>query len=179
MAGETSSVEGFLANVPTLVHPNINREPTREGLINIHRLINGNTASVVSNLRGAQHGHLALIMTVKEYMEQTGFAFVTPHNPGNCSQRMGSSQEQALGTENFRQNQALFRKYTAVDGALKKRVVAVVETVFLYPLVDQFMGFIQVTALTMLQHLFSSYGSIDEIGLEENAVKMVGTYDPT
>ena len=31
----------------------------------------------------------------------------------------------------------------------------------------------------MLQHLFASYGVIGEINLEENAVKMMGPYDPT
>ena len=30
----------------------------------------------------------------------------------------------------------------------------------------------------MLQHLFSSYRAIDEIYPKENAVKMMGTYDP-
>ena len=30
----------------------------------------------------------------------------------------------------------------------------------------------------MLQHLFSSYRAIDKIDLEENAVKMMGPYDP-
>ena len=30
----------------------------------------------------------------------------------------------------------------------------------------------------MLQHLFRYYGAIDEIDLEENAVKMMGEYDP-
>ena len=30
----------------------------------------------------------------------------------------------------------------------------------------------------MLQHLFASYGAIDEIYLEENSVKMMGPYDP-
>ena len=48
------------------------------------------------------------------------------------------------------------------------------EPVFLSPLVDQLKGFGQVSALTMLQHLLSSYGVIDEIYLEENAVKTVG-----
>ena len=31
----------------------------------------------------------------------------------------------------------------------------------------------------MLQHLFSSYGAVDEIDFEENIVKMMGPYDPT
>ena len=95
MAGATSSVDEFLADFPTLIIPNISIEPTREGLIEIHRLISGNVASMVSNLGGGQHGHLALTMTAEKYMEQTGFAFVPPHNPVNYPQSMGSAQEQA------------------------------------------------------------------------------------
>ena len=72
----------------------------------------------------------------------------------------------------------MFLKYTAVDGALKKQIVPAVEPVFLSPLVDQLTGFGQVTSLTMLQHIFSRYGVIDEINLEENAVKMMEPYDP-
>ena len=30
----------------------------------------------------------------------------------------------------------------------------------------------------MLQNLFSSYGTIEEIDLYENAIKMIGPYDP-
>ena len=41
------------------------------------------------------------------------------------------------------------------------------------------MGFGQVAALKMLQHLFTSYGVIDEIDLKENAVKMIVLYNPT
>ena len=83
-----------------------------------------------------------------------------------------------LGTEKFRQNQALFIKYTVVDGAFKKNIDMAVETVFMYPLVEQITGFGKVSALTMLQPLFSSYGLIDKTDLEDNAVKMIGPYDP-
>ena len=79
---------------------------------------------------------------------------------------MGSAQEQALGTEKFRQNQALFRKYTAVDGALEKNIVTAVEQLFLSPRVDQLTGFGQVTTLTMLQRILSIYGAIDKINLK-------------
>ena len=92
---------------------------------------------------------------------------------------MGSTQEQVLGHEKFRKNQALFRKYTALDRALKKHLVTAMEPVLLSPLVDQITGFRQVYVLTMLQHLFSKYWAIDEIDLEENAVKMMGPYNPT
>ena len=52
MVGTTSSVEVVLADFLTHILPKIGGEPTIEGLIEIHRLINGNAASVVSNLGG-------------------------------------------------------------------------------------------------------------------------------
>ena len=73
----------------------------------------------------------------------------------------------------------MFRKYTAIDGALKNQIFTAVEPVFLSPLVDKLTSFVQVSALTMLQHLFSSYGAIDVIDLKEKAVKIMGPYDPT
>ena len=59
----TSSIEGVLADFPTPILPKIGGEPTREGLIDIHRFISGNAASVASNIGGGLHGHLALTMT--------------------------------------------------------------------------------------------------------------------
>ena len=65
-----------------------------------------------------------------------------------------------------------------MDGALKNQIFAAVEPVFLSPMVDQLTGFGHVSALNILQHLFFSYGAIDEIDLGENAVKIMGPYDP-
>ena len=79
---------------------------------------------------------------------------------------MGTSQEQELGTKRFQKNQALFRRYTTVDGAIKNKCFVVVYPVFLYPLMDQLTGFGQVAELYMLQHMFNYYGLIDEIALE-------------
>ena len=53
-----------------------------------------------------------------------------------------------------------------------------VQPVFLSPLMDQLAGFGKVTALQMFQRLFSSYGAIDKINLEENEVKIMGPYNP-
>ena len=54
-----------------------------------------------------------------------------------------------------------------------------VEQVLLPPLVDQLIGFGQVSVLTMPQHLFYSYGAINKTDLKGNAVKMMGPYDPS
>ena len=81
MAGVTIRVKGVLAYFPTHILPNIGEEPTREGLIHLHRLVRGNVASVASNLGGGRHGHLALTITTEDYMEHTVYNFVPPHNP--------------------------------------------------------------------------------------------------
>ena len=52
------------------------------------------------------------------------------------------------------------------------------EPVFLSPLVDQLARFGQVSELIMLNHLFSSYETINKIDLGENVVNMMGPYDP-
>ena len=111
-------------------------------------------------------------------MAQKGYTFVPLHNPGDYPPTMGTAQYQALRTKRFRKNQELFRRYTAKDRNLKNQILTAVQPVFLYPLVDQFIGLVQVSALAMIQNLFTSYGVIDEIDLEENAVKMMRPYDP-
>ena len=60
----------------------------------------------------------------------------------------------------------------------KNHIVPALQSVSLYPLVNQLTGFGQVTAIQMIQHLFNSYEAIDEINLEENTVKVMGPYDP-
>ena len=101
MVGATSSGKGVLADLPTPILPKIGGETTREGLIKIHKLINGNVASVTSNIGGIQHRHLALTITSKEYTEQTGFAFVTSLNLSDDTQRMWSAQEKNLELKRF------------------------------------------------------------------------------
>ena len=54
-----------------------------------------------------------------------------------------------------------------------------VQPVFLSPLVDQLTGFWQISALQMLQHLFTFYGAIDEINVKENAVKIMEPFNTT
>ena len=83
MSGATIIVEGVLVEFLTLIITNIVGEPTIESLTALHQLISGNAAYVVSNLEGCRHGYLTQTITSKEYISQTGYAFVPLHNPGN------------------------------------------------------------------------------------------------
>ena len=121
MVGETNSAEGVLVDFLTPIPQNIGGEPTKEGLIELYRLVSGNAVSVLLNHGGGPYGHLTLTITSEEYAAHTGFAFVPPHNPCNYPPIVGNYQEQGIRTEEFRQNQALFQKYTAVEQTFKSK----------------------------------------------------------
>ena len=65
-----------------------------------------------------------------------------------------------------------------MDRSLKKQIITAVLSVFLSSMMDQLTGFGQVSALAMLQCLFTSYGAIYETDLEKHLVKMMGYFDP-
>ena len=66
MAGATDSVEGVIADSPMPILPKFVWEPTREAIIDIHRLISGNASPVASNLGGGRYSHLPLRMTMED-----------------------------------------------------------------------------------------------------------------
>ena len=74
-------------------------------------------------------------------MAQTGYAFVPSHKPSDYFLTIGTTQEQSLITERFRQNQAIIKIYIAVDGSIEHQIVIAVQPVFLSQLVDQFTVF--------------------------------------
>ena len=59
---------------------------------------------MLSKIGGGRHKQLALTMTSDEYAAHMGFAFVPSHNSGNYPPTIGNAQEQAPGTEKFRQH---------------------------------------------------------------------------
>ena len=117
-------------------------------------------------------------MAADNYLEQTGHAFVSPHNPGEYPPTLGTTQENPLGTDRLCKKQALFKWYTAVDREIKKQIITTVEPVFMYTIKDILKGFKKVTCMVMMAHLFRAYGKIDDINLKEDAVKMMGPYNP-
>jgi hypothetical protein len=62
---------------------------------------------------------------------------------------------------------SIFRTWTTVEQALKKIIMAF-KPMYLEILSNDMVGFANTTARDMLDHLFISYGSINEVELEHN-----------
>eukprot|EP00978_Attheya_sp_CCMP212_P021057 scaffold61089_cov59-Attheya_sp.AAC.4 len=123
----------------------------------MHKKLCENAAAVTSNLGGGNHGHLALILTDKDYLNETKNTFIAPKNPGDDLPTALKPEDQLIVNDRYKRNQRIFEKYGNTNKALKKQIKATVEEAFLSTLHHELTGFNQVTALQMVTHLYSTY----------------------
>jgi hypothetical protein len=71
-----------------------------------------------------------------------------------------------------------YRTYTSVQQALKKQIITVLEPMYLDVLNDYMAGFANISARAMLDHLFTTYGNITAVDLENNFEHMRRAWDP-
>jgi hypothetical protein len=71
-----------------------------------------------------------------------------------------------------------YRTYTSVQQALKKQIISVFEPMYLEVLNYNMVGFTNISARDMLDHLFSTHGSITAVDLEINFEHMRRAWDP-
>jgi hypothetical protein len=62
--------------------------------------------------------------------------------------------------------------------ALKKKIISVFEPMYLEILNDNMVGYANISARDMLDHLFDNYGNITAVDLEINFENMRRSWDP-
>jgi hypothetical protein len=174
----STSVDGITADFPHPFLKQIHGEPTRKALVKMHKSLCENAAAVTSNQGGGNYGQIALLMTDKDYLEETKQTFTAPKNPGDDPPTALKPEDQPAVNDRYKQSQRIYKYYGNTDKALKKQIEATVEGDFLSTLRHELTGFNQVTALQMVTHLYTTYGYIDEVDIEDNLVAMMKLYDP-
>jgi hypothetical protein len=71
-----------------------------------------------------------------------------------------------------------FLTFNIVQHALKKQIITIFEPMYLDILNDDMVGFANISAREMVDHLFMTYGNITEVDLEHNFEQMRLTWDP-
>jgi hypothetical protein len=61
-----------------------------------------------------------------------------------------------------------YRTYTSVQQALKKQIISVFEPMYLEILNDNMVGYANISASDMVDHLFENYRNITAVDLEIN-----------
>jgi hypothetical protein len=70
-----------------------------------------------------------------------------------------------------------YRTYTSMQQALKKQIISVFESMYLDIFNDKMVGYANISASAMLDHLFETYGNITSVNLKTNFEHMRRAWD--
>jgi hypothetical protein len=90
--------------------------------------------------------------------------WVSPTAPGQAPANTdGTAAQISAARQIWEEDVQTYRTYTSVKQALKKQIISVFEPMYLD---DNMVGFANISARDMLDHIFSTYGNITAVDLE-------------
>jgi hypothetical protein len=95
--------------------------------------------------------------------------WISPQAPGRAPANTEGTAAHISATRHvWEEGVQTYHTYTSVQQALKKQIISVFEPMYLDVLNDNMVGFANISARDMMDHLFSTYGNITAIDLEIN-----------
>ena len=144
--------------------------------------LNSNATTVPSHEGDGIHGHLALTLKPAAYLLRSGgIPFIAPVNGPRQPVHpvpAGTAAQIAEINRVFYDNQATFRTYMETDKALRNQLIAAIPADYLRGLADPELGLGSVTCLTILSHLWDTWGAITQIELDANSLRMHTPWHP-
>jgi hypothetical protein len=105
--------------------------------------------------------------------------WVTPQAPGRAPATTdGTAAQISPARHVWEEDVQTYRTYTSVQQALKKQIISVFEPMYLDIFNDNMVGYANISARNMLDHLFETYGNITAVDLEINFEHMRRAWDP-
>ena len=168
--------------IPVLSHiATVTSPPTYATIRLTQTQLNSNAITVPSYAGDGIHGHLALTLTAAAYLLRSGgIPFVAPINdpPQPVHPALATGPQIAEINRLFYDNQVIFRTYQETDKALCNQLIAAIPPDYLRGLTDPELGLGSVSCLTILTHLWSTWGAITQIDLDANVLRMHTPWNP-
>jgi hypothetical protein len=103
----------------------------------------------------------------------------TPNSPGRAPATTdGTAAQISAARHVWEEDVQTYRICTSVQQALKKQIISIFELMYLEILNDNMVGYANISARDMLEHLFETYGNITAVDLEINFKHMRRAWDP-
>ena len=176
----TLSLESIKGLFPHLVIPRQIGAPSYETISDVHTKLKANASSVPTTLGGGAHGHLGLMLGPATYLAITGHNYAIPADPGAQPVIPAGTTRHATDTL-VREHATDLRTYQEsmrTDQALKQLILDAFDDKYLRGLRNRHTGYSAHTALQLIQHLYTNYGVITQLDLNENENRMKAPYDP-
>jgi hypothetical protein len=179
-----ATVEDVIKSFPHPVLPTVQGESDYQTIHAIRKSLQANSRAIDTYLGGGTLGHLGLIVSYASYAmiapatDAGPTLWINPQSPGRTPANMDSTAAQiSAARHSWEEDVQTYRTYTFVQLALKKQIISVFELMYLDVLNDNMVGFANISARDMLDHLFSTYGNITAVDLEINFEHMSRAWD--
>jgi hypothetical protein len=180
-----STIEDVMASFPHPVLPTVQGEPDYQTIHSTRKFLQANSRSIDTHLGGGTLGHLILIISDSSYAmiapetNREPTFWITPQAPGRAlATTDGTAAQISAARHIWEEDVQTYQTCTSVQKALKKKIISVFEPMYLYMLNDNMVGYANISAKGMLDHLFETYGNITAVDLEINFEHMRRAWDP-
>jgi hypothetical protein len=179
-----ATVEDVTASFPHSVLPTVQGEPDYQTIHAIRKSLEANSRAIGTHLGGGTLGHLGLIVSDASYAtippatDAGPTLWVSPTAPGRAPANTDGTSAQISATHSiWEEDVQTYRTCTSVQQALKKQIISVFEPMYLDVLNDNMVGFANISARDILDHIFGTYGNITAVDLEINFQHMCQAWD--
>jgi hypothetical protein len=180
-----STIEDVMASFPHPVLPTVQGEPDYQTIHATRKFLQANSRAIDTHLGRGTLGNLGLIISDALYAmiapptDEEPTLWVTPNAPGRAPATTDGTAAQISAARHMWEGDVqTYRTCTSVQQALKKQIISVFEPMYLDILNDNMVGYTNISARGMLDHLFETYGSITAVDLEINFEHMRRAWDP-
>jgi hypothetical protein len=179
------TVEDVLASFPHPILPTVEGEPDYQTIHATRKFLQASSRAIDTHLGGGTLGHLGLIVSDASYATiapptaEEPTLWVTPDSPGRAPVTTdGTAAQISAARHIWEEDVQTYQTYTSAQQALKKQIISVFEPMYLEILNDNMVGYANISARDMLDHLFETYGNITAVDLEINFEHMRLAWDP-
>jgi hypothetical protein len=180
-----STVEDVLVSFPHHILPIVEDEPDYQTIHATRYFLQANSRAIDTHLGGGTLCHLGLIISDAAYSNidppTAGEPAVweTQNATGQAPTTTdGTSAQLSAARHVWEEDVQTYRTYTYVQQALKEQIIGVFEPMYLEILNDNMVGYGNISARDMLEHLFETYCNITTVNLEINFKHMLRAWDP-
>jgi hypothetical protein len=180
-----STVEDVLASFPHPILPTVEGEPDYQMIHATRKFLQANSRAIDTHLGGGTLGHMGLIVSDAAYSNiapptaEASTFWVSPNAPGRApAETDGTTAQLSAARHVWEEDVQTYWTCTSVQQALKKQIIGVFKLMYLEIFNDNMVGYANISARDMLDHLFETYGNITAVHLEINFEHMRRAWDP-
>jgi hypothetical protein len=167
-----ATVKNVIVSFPHPLLPTVQGKPDYQTIHTTQKSLQENLRAIDTHMGGGTLGHLGLVVSDVSYAmiapatDAGPTLWVSPTAPGRDPDNTDDTASQiSAACHIWEEGVKTYRTYTSVQQALKKQIISVFEPMYLDGLNENMVGFSNIYARDMLDHLFGTYGNITAVDL--------------